>query len=182
MITCLKRTADDLFTWFNNNGMKAKADKCHLLLNTKEKLQANILNYTIINSDKEKLLGVTIDSHLKFESHIKNLCSKASQKLYALSRVSLYMSLYQCRMIMQSYIMSQFGYCPLIWINHNGSLNNNINRIHERTLRIVCSDKKSTFKELLKKDNSVTVHVKNLQVPYRGKKSRGKVTKFFASD
>ena len=78
--------------------------------------------------------------------------------------------------------MSQFGYCPLIWINHNGSLNNNINRIHERTFRIVCSDKKSTFKELLKKDNSVTVHVKNLQVPYRGKKSRGKVTKFFASD
>ena len=66
MITCLKRTADDLFTWFNNNGMKAKADKYHLLLNTKEKLQANISNYTIINSDKEKLLGVTIDSHLKF--------------------------------------------------------------------------------------------------------------------
>ena len=117
-----------------------------------------------MNSDKEKLLGVTIDSHLKFESHIKNLCSKASQKLYALSRMSLYMSLNQRRMIMQSFIMSKFGYCPLIWMNHNRSLNNNINRIHERTLRIVYGDKKSTFKELLEKDNSVTVHVQNLQV------------------
>ena len=42
-----------------------------------------------MNSDKEKLLGVTIDNHLKFDSDVKNLCSKASQKLYAISRVSL---------------------------------------------------------------------------------------------
>ena len=88
-ITCLERIADDFFDWLNNNGMKANAHKCHLLLSTKEKLKANISNYTIINSDKEKLLGVTIDNHLKCESHIKNFCSKASQKLYALSRVSL---------------------------------------------------------------------------------------------
>ena len=60
--------------------------------------------------------------------------------------------------------MSQFGYCPLIWMNHNRSLNNNINRIHERALSIVYRVQKSPFKELLEKDNSVTVHVKNLQV------------------
>ena len=75
-----------------------------------------------------------------------------------------YMGLDQRRMIMQSFIMSQFGYCPLIWINHNRSLNNNINRIHKRALRIVYRDNKSTFKELLEKYNSVTVHMKNLQV------------------
>ena len=106
MITCLERTADDLFTWFDNNGMKANPDKCHLLLNIKKKLTAN--------SDKEKLLGVTIDNHLKFESHIKNLCSKIGQNLYAFSRVSLYISLNHRRMIMQSLIMFQFGFCPLI--------------------------------------------------------------------
>ena len=71
VITCSARTAVDLFTWFNNNGMKGNADKCHLLLNAKKKLKANILNYAIINSDKEKLIGVTIDNHLKSESHKK---------------------------------------------------------------------------------------------------------------
>ena len=116
-----------------------------------------------MNSDKEKLLGVTIDNHLKFESHIKNLCSKASQKLYALSRVYSYMSLNQRRMKTQSF-MSQSGYCPLIWMNLNGSLNHNINSINERALSIVYRDKKSTLKELLEKDNAVTIHVKNLQV------------------
>ena len=80
VITCLERAGDDFFAWFNNNGMKANADKCHLLLSTKEKLKANMSNYAIMNSDKEKLLGVTVDNHLKFESLIKNLWSKASQK------------------------------------------------------------------------------------------------------
>ena len=86
--------------------MKHNADECHLLLSTKEKLKANISNYTIMNSDKEKLLGVPIDYHLKFESHIKNLSSKGSQKLYALCRVSSYISINQRRMIMQSCIVS----------------------------------------------------------------------------
>ena len=157
--TCLERTADDLFTCFNNNGIKANVGKCHLLLSTQEKLKANISNYTITNSNKDKLLRVTIDNPLKFESHVKNVYSKAGQKLCTLSRLSLYMSLNQRRMIMQSFNMSQFGYCPLIWMNYNRSLNNN-NRIHERALRIVYRDKKPTFKELLEKDNSVTVHVK----------------------
>ena len=41
IISCLERTAADLFRWFSNNGMKANADKCHLL-QTKEKPKANI--------------------------------------------------------------------------------------------------------------------------------------------
>ena len=48
-----------------------------------------------------------------------------------------------------------FGNCMNFCFTH---------RIHERALRIVYRDKESTFKELLEKDNSVTVHVKNLQV------------------
>ena len=92
------------------------------------------------------------------------MCIRASQKIYALSRVFLYLSLNQRRMIMQSLIISQFGYFALIWMNYNPCLNSNINRVHERALRIVYRDKKQTFKEILEKDNSVNVHVKNLQV------------------
>ena len=47
--------------------MKANAGKCNLLLSTMEKLKANMLNYTTANSDKEKLFGVKIGNHLKFE-------------------------------------------------------------------------------------------------------------------
>ena len=42
--------------------------------------------------------------------------------------------------------------------------NNKINSIHERILRITYQDNTSTFQELLNKDNSVSIHHRNLQV------------------
>ena len=43
-------------------------------------------------------------------------------------------------------------------------LNNNINSIHERALRITYNDRKSSFEELLRKDNTVSIHHRNLQL------------------
>ena len=59
------------------------------------------------------------------------------------------------RIIMKSFIESQFGYCPLISIFHIRGLNNKINRIHERALRIAYNDTSSSYGELLTKDRSV---------------------------
>ena len=64
---------------------------------------------------------------------------------------------------MKAFVESQFGYCPLIWMFHSRGLNNKINRIHERALRITYKDKSSTFQELLEKDNSVSIHHRNIQ-------------------
>ena len=46
---------------------------------------------------------------------------------------------------------------------HSRGLNNKIKRIHERALRITYKDKSSTFQELLEKDNSVSIHHRNVQ-------------------
>ena len=64
---------------------------------------------------------------------------------------------------MKSFIISQFNYCPLIWMIQNRGLNNKINHIHERALRIVYNDCSSTFEDLVNKDKSVTIHQRNLQ-------------------
>ena len=42
---------------------------------------------------------------------------------------------------------------------HSRGLNNRINNLHERALRIVYQDKKSDFQTLLKNDKSVTIYV-----------------------
>ena len=59
--------------------------------------------------------------------------------------------------------MSQPNYCPLVWMCHSRGLNNKINNIHKRGLRIVYHDKKSNLQDLLQKDNSVSIHMKNLK-------------------
>ena len=49
-------------------------------------------NTEIKNSSEEKILGITTDNKLKFKSHVKNLCTKASQKIWALSRLTNYLN------------------------------------------------------------------------------------------
>ena len=46
---------------------------------------------------------------------------------------------------------------------HSRTLNNRINNLHHKSLRILYKVKKSSFQELLQKDKSVSVHMKNLQ-------------------
>ena len=67
-------------------------------------------------------------------------------------------------LFMKALINSQFGYCPLVWMCHIRTLNNRINRIQEKTLRIVYNDHISTFMELLKRDSSVTIYNRNIQL------------------
>ena len=48
-------------------------------------------------------------------------------------------------------------------MNHSRKLNSRINNLQERSLRIAYNDYRSSFDELLQKDNSITVHVRNLR-------------------
>ena len=163
VVNNLERSSSILFKWLNDNYMKVNTGKGHLLVSGNVRATAKIdSNYT--ESEKEQvLLGITIDSSLTFENHINNICKRASQKLNALARVAPYMNMQKRRIIMKSFVTSQFGYCPLIWMFNSRRLNNKINSIHERALRITYQDRISTFQELLNKDNSVSIHHRHVQ-------------------
>ena len=69
------------------------------------------------------------------------------------------------RILMNAFITSQFSYCPLVWMSHSRTMNNRINKIHEKTLRLVYKDEKNlSLDDLLKKDKSVSIHQRNLQI------------------
>ena len=87
---------------------------------------------------------------------------KASNKLHALARISKYMTKDKLRTIMNASFSSQFVYCPWIWIFHNRTLNNRVNK-QERALRLVRNDNTSSFYKLFQKDNSFTIHNRNIQ-------------------
>ena len=46
---------------------------------------------------------------------------------------------------------------------HSRGLKNKTNYLHERALRITCGDRLSSFQDLLGKDNSVSIHLRNMQ-------------------
>ena len=160
----LKLQANILDKWFKDNYMKANPGKYHLLLSATEETNTLNIEDICINSSKyEKLLGINIDSNLTFETHVESLCKKASQKLNALLRVTWSLDFDQRKLLLNAFIKSHFSYAPVVWMFHSRKLNNRINKIHERALRLVYKDYTSSFDDLLAKDNSFKIHQRNLQ-------------------
>ena len=124
----------------------------------------NIGSCKISESYDQKLLGVNIDCNLKFSHYILKQCKKAGGKLSALTRICKFMSLERRRVLMKSFIESQFAYCPLVWMCCDGTSDNRINHLLESALRSVYNDNVSKFEKLLEKDNSVKIHVRNLTI------------------
>ena len=63
-----------------------------------------------------ELLGLKIDKKLNFCSHITNICNKANNKVSELIRLRKNMTTQQAKMIVNTYILPYFLYCPLIWM------------------------------------------------------------------
>ena len=70
---------------------------------------------------------------------------KSWQKTLSPCEIIKVLSIKQRRVLMQPFIESQFGYYPLIWMFHGRGVNNKINHLHERSLRIVYKDTNSSF-------------------------------------
>ena len=98
------------------------------------------------------------------DEYILIQCKKARRKLCALGRVCKFLNLERRSALMKAFIESQFAYCPLVWMFCSRSSNNRINHLHERVLRIVYNDLSSTFEDLLVKDNSVSIHYRNIRL------------------
>ncbi len=162
----LHNLEDDTLTaiiWFEANYMKLNESKCHFLTRgTGEVLFARVGDEMIWKSMREKLLGVTVDENLNFNDHLSGVCKRASCKVTALARIVRILPFHRRRLILKTFIESQFSYRPLVWMFCSVKMNKKINRIHERALRLVHIDFTSTFEELLEKDGSLSFHHRNI--------------------
>ena len=75
----------------------------------------------------------------------------------------MYISREQALLICNAVILSNFNYCPLIWLFCNKGANKKIDRAQKRALKILHNDCGSSFQSLLARSNSFTIHVKDLQ-------------------
>ena len=136
LVDRLEHDANLAIEWFDCNYMKLNQDKCHLG-HKSEAIWAKIGQTKIWESKKQKLLGLTIDCQLNFDEYLILLCKKAGKKVKRFNKIGKLLSLEQRKLLMKSFIESQFGYCPLTWMFCGRKTNARINHVHERALRIV---------------------------------------------
>ena len=92
-----------------------------------------------------KVLGVSIDQCLKFNKHISDMCSKAGRQLNVLQRSRGSLDFDSRMAIYKSFIISNFNYCPLLWMFSSKMSLTNIANTQKRALRFVNNDYTSSF-------------------------------------
>ena len=81
----------------------------------------------------------------------------------AFSRVAPYLNHEKGKILYSTFVMSNFNYCPLIWMYHGNTSGNQVDRVQKRALRILHNDFNMQFEVLLKRTDEQRVHTKNLQ-------------------
>ena len=99
--------------------MQANPDKFQAIIPGKSGHE-NCTSLTICGSeikceDSVKLLGVTIDFMLNFDTHVSDICRKAAKQINVLLRIGRHLTVETKILIYKSFIKSNFNYCPLVW-------------------------------------------------------------------
>ena len=119
--------------------MVVNSDKFQaIILNRKEAQAAHKLiihNKEIKTTNSIKLLGINIDDQLRFNKHI--LCSKAAMQLNPLNRLTKYMGKSEKEAIINSFILSNFNYFPLVWHFSSCESMRKIEKIQKRCLNMI---------------------------------------------
>ena len=140
---------DDLLnvnTWCENNRMAINVTKTKsMYLSSKHKLQyiqtsvhpIQLKNDQISCSTEEKLLGVTLDSLLSFDSHINNVLKKCNSLLYLLSRIKIFLAVPIRKLFFNAYILPHLDYCCVIWGSCSASQEQKLIRFQKRAARLI---------------------------------------------
>ena len=146
---------------FEINEMKMNTEKCHLLISSNkfEQMWFRIKDNMKWENRSVKLLGITLDTELKFDRHLINISINANRKLTALTRMRKNLDFNKVRLLFKSFLEFQFKYCPLTWMFYNRKTNNRINKLHDKTLRLVYSDYESISEDLLTKDGDLLLFI-----------------------
>ena len=102
-----------------------------------------------------KLLGIHIDNQLSLNQHISNICKSASKQLNALVRLKCILGFEEIKILINSFILSNFNYCPLVWSISTATSLNKVENLQKRVLHFLHNDYSSSCEELKKSGKSI---------------------------
>ena len=146
VVNSLTVDVQNVKTWCDVNHMSINVAKTKsMYLSSKHKLRSihdnapriQLNNNQVDLSSEEKLLGVTIDSGLSFDSHINNVLKKCNSLLYLLSRIKMFLTVPMRKLFFNAYILPHLDYCCIIWGTCSASQEQKLVRFQKRAARLI---------------------------------------------
>ena len=144
------------------NKMIVNPDKFQAIVLNKKRsdlTNANFLddNQVIKSVSSVELLGIQIEDKLNFNLHTGKICKSAANQLTALIRLKQFLSYNAKEVLINSYIISNFNYCPLVWMFSSTQSPN------KRALRFLYNDFEASYEDLLSKGGKSKMNVRRLR-------------------
>ena len=119
-----------------------------------------IMENELLSEKSVELLGINIDYKINFNKHISKHCKKAAGQLNAICRIGNYIDVEEKTVLINSFVNTNFNYCPLVWFFCSPESLRKIERIQERALRIISNDFVSDYCSLLTSSDKSTFLIK----------------------
>ena len=165
----LEKETSKMMDWFAKNSLAANPTKFQTMLMCGNNKKVDDLNIIVENTKLEstssiKVLGVNIDSKLNFNAHVCDICTKAGRQLNVLQRLKGSLD-FDSRMVIdkKSFIISNFDYCPVVWLLTSKSFLSKLENIQKRALRFVLNDYELDYNDLLTKANVPGIKIMTLR-------------------
>ena len=142
--------------WFCDNAMEANPRKFQGILFKGNKQVSDFM--------------VSVDGHdieffnLTFDSHISDICIKASRQISALQRLTGVLDYPSRKAIYGSFIFAHFNYCPLVWFFTRRASIIKMQKNQERALRFVLKDSVSDYESLLSKSGINSFRISSIKI------------------
>ena len=128
-------------------------------MNRKGSVSASISvqDNTINSSDHIVIFGVKLDSKLNFGPHISDIVNRASKQINVLRRISKSLDEKSRINVYTTFIAANFNYCPVVWMFCGKKNSIKLEKLQERALRFVFNDSISSYQDLLKRGNFLSL-------------------------
>ena len=168
LIDTLESENNIAIDWFTKNEMIINPDKFQIIILDKKKSNLTnipliVVNQTIKSVPSVELLGIHLDDKLNFNLHISNICRSAANQLNALIQLKNYLSFNAKRVLINSYIISNFTYCPRVWMFSTAKSLNKIESLQKRAFQFLYNDYSISYEGLLEKAGKVKMNVYRLR-------------------
>ena len=157
---------DQVSNWCDNNHMVINPIKTKFVtIATRQRHQLSPLPLDLVLNgaktdqvSEHRLLGITIDNKLRWDSHINNVCKTVSRRVFLLSKLRYIVDVDTRKLFFNAHIKLHIDYVSVVSDRCSDVLKKRLNSLHRRAVKLVPPDTTLTTDQKLKK-----MRIMNLQ-------------------
>ncbi len=146
-------TIDNKLRWdsHTNNVCKTVSRRFFLLSKLRYISLDLVLNGAKTDQVSEhRLLGITIDSNLRWDSHINNVCKTVSRRVFLLSKLRYIVDVDTRKLFFNAHIKLHIDYASVVWDRCSDVLKKRLHTLHRRAVKLILPDTTLTTDQKLK--------------------------------